>query len=259
MLIAIDYGHNCPPDIGAVGCGKQEDKLTKELGYKLAEELVKRGHQTKFVCPPSAASVNASLLARANYANKMRADIYISLHFNAFSSETANGTEVWIYSSKSKAKNQANAVLNNMVNLGYKRRGVKIGSFVVLRLTNMPAILVECCFITNQKDVDNYSVNDFALAIANGVLGGEPINLAKEKIVTENIELVVEEDTWLKIETTKQSTDIVDETQLILIKKGSYDALLVGEEEGHYLVKCVDGFDKEQEYFIYSGHCKILA
>lgn len=258
MLIAIDCGHGCPPDTGASGCGKQEDTLAKNLGFKVAEILVSQGHQVKMVRPSAAKSVNNSLSLRASYANAAKADLYVSIHFNAFSNPAANGAEVWIYSSNSKIKDKANAVLENICALGYTRRGVKIGSFAVLRLTNMPAMLVECCFLTNQSDINKYDEDKVALAISKGILEKEPINLAKEKIVTENIELVVEVDTYLKIDTTEQTVN-VNKNQLVFIKKGSYDALLVGEEEGHYLVKCLDGFSKEQEYFIYSGHCKILT
>lgn len=258
MLIAIDAGHGVNRDTGASGCGLQEDKLVKDLGFKLSEELASQGHTARFVRPPSARSVNESLSKRASYANQLKADYYVSLHWNAFSNPQANGAEVWIYSSGSAAKHKANAVLNNICELGYRRRGVKIGNFAVLRLTKMPAMLIECCFITNQKDVNKYNVDSFAKAIAKGILGGQYININQEKIINEPIKLQVKFDTYLKTETEQAST--LEPHQCLLIKSSVYDCLLVGNEEGHYLIKEIEGFvDKEKEYFIYEGHCKIIA
>ncbi|MGB6301090.1 MAG: N-acetylmuramoyl-L-alanine amidase [Rivularia sp. (in: cyanobacteria)] len=258
MLIAIDAGHGVNRDTGASGCGLQEDKLVKDLGFRLSEELASQGHTARFVRPPSARSVNESLSKRASYANQLLADLYVSLHWNAFSNPQANGAEVWIYSSSSAAKHKANAVLNNICELGYRRRGIKIGSFAVLRLTKMPAMLVECCFITNQSDVNKYNINDFAKAIAKGILGGQYININKEKIINESIKLNVETDTYLKLETEQMSA--LDPHQYLPIKKGTYNCLLVGDEEGHYLIKDIEDFvDEEKEYFIYHGHCKIIT
>lgn len=262
MLIAIDCGHGCPPDTGASGCGKQEDTLAKNLGFKIAKIIASQGHQVKMVRPSTAKSVNNSLSLRANYANAAKADLYVSIHFNAFSSVSAHGAEVWIHSSSSSIKNRANAVLDNICALGYARRGVKIGNFAVLRLTNMPAMLIECCFITNQKDVDRYDENKVALAIAKGILGSKYIDLGKEKINKEQITLIVTTDTYLK-PSTEQSTQLVA-AELVKITVGEYAAELVGSEEGHYLIKLHSGtlqalagnFDASKEYFIFEGHCR---
>ena len=53
-------------------------------------------------------------------------------------------------------------------------RGVKSANFAVLRLTDMPAVLVECAFITSSGDIavlmDEDGQNRIARAVADGLL-----------------------------------------------------------------------------------------
>ena len=56
---------------------------------------------------------------------------------------------------------------------GAKNRGVKTGNFHVIRETNMPAILIEGGFITNNKEhahlSDQAYIDKMARAIATGI------------------------------------------------------------------------------------------
>lgn len=255
MKIAIDPGHNCRPDIGAVGLGRKEDVLVKSLAFAIEKLLVEQGHEVEICLPKSASSVISSLMARTRIANRFNADLYVSLHFNAFYKASANGAEVWIFASNSLAKDRANAVLENICDMGLRRRGVKIGNFAVLKHTNMPAMLVECAFITNASDMEKYDESKYALAITKGILGASYIDMSQEKIESEKIKLIVEIGTYLKPSTEQSSS--LNFLELIKIKAGEYNAELIGEEEGHYLVKFKDEFDIQKEYFIFSGHCKL--
>jgi N-acetylmuramoyl-L-alanine amidase len=243
MLIAIDCGHGCAPDIGASGNGKQEDKLTLEVGNIVAKLLASRRHTQVMVRPLTASSVNDSLNRRVREANKRDADLYISIHFNAFSSPTAEGAEVFLNNANSPAKVEAARILDNLCEMGFRRRGVKYASFAVLRNTHMPAILIECCFLTNRLDMQRFDASKVALAIVDGILGDK-------KIISENAILTVGIATLLK-PTTQQSNEI-NPASLTKIEPGKYQCELIAEEEGHYLIKY-----KDREYFIYSGHCSI--
>jgi N-acetylmuramoyl-L-alanine amidase len=50
MKIAIDIGHNAPPDTGAYGI-KSEDALNLALGKSLEKKLAARGHEVIIVNP----------------------------------------------------------------------------------------------------------------------------------------------------------------------------------------------------------------
>ena len=168
MKFGIDIGHNCPPDSGAEGI-KSENKLTMEVGNKVIAKLENLGHTVIACKPNSASTVNQSLGSRCEKANSNRVDIFVSIHFNAFNGQ-ANGTEVFAISDA--GKKVAQKVLDEIVKLGFFNRGVKSGSHLyVLRRTNMPGILIECCFIDSAKDIQLYDGETMANAIVAGLTG----------------------------------------------------------------------------------------
>jgi N-acetylmuramoyl-L-alanine amidase len=168
MKFGIDIGHNCPPDSGAKGI-KSENKLTMEVGNKVIAKLENLGHTVIACKPNSARTVNQSLGSRCEKANSNRVDIFVSIHFNAFNGQ-ANGTEVFAISDA--GKKVAQKVLDEIVKLGFFNRGVKSGSHLyVLRRTNMPGILIECCFIDSAKDIQLYDGETMANAIVAGLTG----------------------------------------------------------------------------------------
>src|SRR5699024_9327510 len=96
-----------------------------------------------------------SLRERTDEANKWRADIYLSIHCNAFNGNV-RGYEDFIYSKLHKdavARNYQSTIhqeiikKNNLLN-----RGMKQANFHVLRETGMPAVLTENGFIDHPED-----------------------------------------------------------------------------------------------------------
>jgi N-acetylmuramoyl-L-alanine amidase len=160
LLIAIDRGHNCPPDTGATALGHSrpgttEDMLTWELGEYLSESLISLGHKVINVTPSVATSVSNSLYQRTSVANRSNADIYLSLHFNAYNRK-ASGIETYYLSNS--GRQIAVPIQKALVHhLQLPDRGTKLGeSFFVLRKTTMPAILIETCFCDSLSDMSSY-------------------------------------------------------------------------------------------------------
>lgn len=168
MKIAIDCGHTLRGgDTGAEGCGRLEQNCTREIGSKLVAKLCALGHDARIVSVDSASSLNASLSARVNNANNWGANLYVSIHLNAGG---GRGTEVYTY--KGREMTQARNVLNNICNdFGYVNRGLKGASLYVINHTNMPAMLIECCFIDSSSDMARYDAEKFANAICRGLTG----------------------------------------------------------------------------------------
>jgi N-acetylmuramoyl-L-alanine amidase len=171
MKYGIDIGHNAPPDTGARGV-KFEDNLTMEVGTRVISKLKTLGHQVIDCKPSRAYSVRDSLQKRCDTANLNRVDVFVSIHFNAFNGQ-ANGSEV--FATSEAGRRIAAPILSNIVSLGYFNRGVKDGSHLyVVRNTNMPAVLVECCFCDSQKDMALYQPESLADAIVKGLTGQTP-------------------------------------------------------------------------------------
>ncbi|NJR73951.1 MAG: N-acetylmuramoyl-L-alanine amidase [Scytonema sp. CRU_2_7] len=231
MKFGIDIGHNCPPDTGALGI-KREDILTKAVGTLLMQKLTAAGHTVIDCTPQTASTVNNSLLQRANKANANNVNIFVSIHFNAFNKKV-NGTEIFAISNASKGI--AQSVLKEIVKLGFNNRGVKNTSLSVLKNTNMPAILIECCFCDSQTDMDIFDAEKMAEAIKDGLIGE-----SKEDTVKSDKDHVLEITTPTILKpSTDQSSDLPKEA-LVEIAPGKYPVLDARFEEHHYWVKWPD-------------------
>lgn len=180
IKIFIDQGHN-PQGVnaGAEGFGMREQDITYNVGMYLADIL---RNDSRFEVKTSRNSPDevlgtsnaTSLATRVDAANSWPADYFISIHANANTNPAINGSEVYVYEEYSQAYYLAEQVLEAMVErVGTKDNGVRLNpSLYVLRRTNMPAILVELGYITNESDAqklrdDQY---EFAYAIYQGLL-----------------------------------------------------------------------------------------
>ncbi|MCF2150068.1 N-acetylmuramoyl-L-alanine amidase [Desmonostoc muscorum LEGE 12446] len=251
MKFGIDIGHNCPPhDTGATGI-KQEDTLTKAVGTHLIQKLKAAGHTAIDCTPTNASGVTDSLRQRANKANANNVNVFVSIHFNKFNTK-ANGTEIFAISNVSQGI--AQSVLKEIVKLGFYNRGVKNTGFFVLKNTQMPAILIECCFCDAKVDMDRFDAEKMAEAIKHGLIGEsddiQPIS--DKKYVLE-----ITTKTILK-PSTEQGAELPKES-LFDIEPGNYPVLDVRFEENHYWVKWPDKTKgNRDEHFVFAGHAKVI-
>lgn len=181
IKIYIDQGHNPAGNVnaGAVGNGLNEGEITYNVGAYLADILdaddrfqarTSRNTPTEVLGTSNA----SSLAIRVREANEWPADYFISIHANASTNPSANGSEVYIYRTGTTSASLAESILDAIVTMvGTKDNGVRTNpSLFVLRRTNMPAVLVELAYITNAQDAEKLR-NDqynFAYAIYIGLL-----------------------------------------------------------------------------------------
>lgn len=167
LKIGIDCGHTLSgADYGAVGV-KAESILTREVGTKVINKLKALDYTVINCTVDNCNTLGESLAYRVNQANTNNVDLFISIHFNCFNGQ-AHGTEVFTWSGEQFQ--EATKVLNNLVKLGYKDRGVKDGSdLYVIRNTKSKAMLIECCFCDNKDDMNKYDAEKMANAIVEGI------------------------------------------------------------------------------------------
>ena len=167
--IFIDPGHG-GTDPGASGNGLYEKEVVLSIAKKVRNILISKGFEVEL---SRSTDQYVSLSDRAAQANAWDADLFVSIHCNSATSSSANGTECYTHptanaSTKSLSKNMSAALASK---LGLTNRGHKESNFAVLRLSNMPAILIETAFINNANDANKLKTreNDFASAIANQI------------------------------------------------------------------------------------------
>lgn len=172
--IFLNPGHYFGIDSGAVNSvnGVTEAEICRSIADKVEHYLKSAGCsvvvlQSNNLCGEYPAHPN--IVATAN---ALDADIFISLHCNAFNQQ-AQGTECLIFAKGSYAEDLADAIQRQIVNaLDMVDRGVKERpDLAVLKHTAMPAVLVEMAFIDNEEDCEKLinQQDEFAAAIARGV------------------------------------------------------------------------------------------
>lgn len=178
-LIILDAGHG-GTDEGTKLQALKEKRLTlatvlltkkhlEELGYRV---MLTRGRD-----------IFLSLSKRVAIANKTKAALFVSVHYNSAPSPDAHGIEIFYFGSKEPQETQwraraskrlAQCLLRRMLDqTDAASRGVKTGNFHVIRETQMPSVIVEAGFLTNtserQKLKDREYINRIAMGIAQGI------------------------------------------------------------------------------------------
>ncbi|PIC73291.1 N-acetylmuramoyl-L-alanine amidase [Sporosarcina sp. P17b] len=175
-LIILDAGHGPDTPGKRTPDGKlREYHFNSAVAALVGGLLTKEGLTVKYTHDSSR---DVPLNERATSANQMKADAFISIHANAFGNgwHTAQGIETYIYPQASKSSATLASVVQKSLISACQRpdRGVKKANFAVLRDTNMPAILVECGFMSNQTEATLLQSKAYqhqcARAIAFGVL-----------------------------------------------------------------------------------------
>ena len=151
MIICIDPGHSGSAEPGAVHELYTEAKLALTIACYVKDHLTKFGHK---VLMTRQGEIDSDLLEpRVALANSANADLFASIHINAAMNTIASGFEIYHYPASSKGKLLAEFVQRSMLNIIYlPDRGVKSSDFYVLGQTAMPAILIECGFLSNSYD-----------------------------------------------------------------------------------------------------------
>jgi N-acetylmuramoyl-L-alanine amidase len=195
--ICIDPGHGGKDPGYRVGFFRQEKTYTLLLAQELRDQLARAGFNVSLT---RTKDVKIELPDRPAIANRNRADLFISLHFNAYPAApgTIQGAEVYCLtpagapssnsggrmgaavSCPGNVNNQKNLFLAyNMQkaltrDLGATDRGVHYARFAVLRDAQMPSVLIEAGFLSHpvegRRIADAGYRRQMARAIVNGIL-----------------------------------------------------------------------------------------
>lgn len=171
MKIFLDPGHGGSNPGAVSATGLREADVNLDTSLKLGRILVTWGYQVNY---SRTDNTSVSLSQRARMANNWNADYFVSIHCNSSVNPNANGTETFYYRIGSIAENFAYTVNEALVRqIELRNRGIQDRDLAVLRLTTMPAILVELAFISNPAEAQLLSTNEFrqncAIGIANGI------------------------------------------------------------------------------------------
>lgn len=167
--VVIDAGHG-GKDGGAVWNGLVEKRLCLDVAQRLEKLLKAKGLR---VVMTRRSDTFVELEDRAQLANRYSRAVFVSVHFNATRSRLISGMEVFYRSDRGKVL--ARSILRSMdAKVTGVNRGVFHGNLKVLRSTLMPAVVVECGYISNKTEAARCGTpahrQKLAEAIAAGIL-----------------------------------------------------------------------------------------
>ncbi|CAN5194390.1 hypothetical protein BH20VER2_BH20VER2_06750 [soil metagenome] len=192
--VVVDPGHG-GVEKGATNAYGMEKDYALDVALQLKPMLEAKGLR---VVMTRDRDVQVSLPERARIANATRDSIFVSIHFNAVSSNpTAAGFEIFSLTPRGAPSTQDNAMSAHFANmqagspvdaaslilstsvyhsmLGHMPefdRGVKRARFAVLRLTNLPAILVEGGFLSEKQEAKNIANREWRTKLAASIVVG---------------------------------------------------------------------------------------
>lgn len=169
--IVIDPGHG-GRDPGALSpIGLCEKRVNLAVATELAWLLKQRGAD---VAMTRTADRFVELDDRAAIANRVRPDLFVSIHADSAANPLARGFSVYVARCASwKSKAAAKKVVCALESTGLSNRGVRRANFRVLVATACPAVLVEMGYLSNWCEArllaDAAFDRRIARALADGV------------------------------------------------------------------------------------------
>lgn len=168
--IVIDPGHG-GGRTGAQYEGIAEKAINLSVSQKLQAILGGYGYN---VVMTRTGDTDVGLYERADIANAVEADLFVSLHSNAAPDyPDFSGIYTYYHPSSGRGARLAQAVQTPLTRLtGGIDRGIKSADFVVLRETEMCAVLVEMGFMTNHDELMDLIDDGYQDKLAQGIAEG---------------------------------------------------------------------------------------
>lgn len=180
IKVIVDAGHGSP-DGGAVGItGVVEKDINLAISMKLAEVLEGKGYTVIMtrtgdngIYDPDSETIRgmkkSDMNARLNIMKISGADLFVSIHMNSFTQKSAKGLHVFYASNHKEVKDLAEEIQNGIFEVtGAKTHAVKTADERLFLMKNppIPAILVECGFLSNPEEEKKLTSEDYQSRLA---------------------------------------------------------------------------------------------
>ena len=168
ITVVIDAGHGGHDRGGIPGQRIAEKDMTLDVALRLRNVLSANGYH---VVMTRSTDVFVPLGGRVAIANSYRNAVFVCIHFNATGRSGASGIETYFYSRDSLPLASA---IHYYVTGGAPsaNRGVRRRGYYVLRKTAIPAVLVECGFLTNPTEAAYAQSAGYRQKLADEIAAG---------------------------------------------------------------------------------------
>lgn len=183
LKVVIDPGHG-GSDPGKVAVdGSLEKDINLAIAQKLGAYLEKQGVEVYYtresdceLCTESGGSKKAKdLQKRCQIVENVDPDVTISIHQNSYSDAGISGAQVFYYSTSEKSRllaEQLQEKLISMVDPTNHRAAKANDSYYMLRKTVSPTVIVECGFLSNEKECKKLQEDKYQDKIVEAIYQG---------------------------------------------------------------------------------------
>ncbi|MFR7821447.1 MAG: N-acetylmuramoyl-L-alanine amidase [Candidatus Pseudoruminococcus sp.] len=188
LIVVIDAGHG-GEDSGAVANSVLEKDINLEIALKLRDMLKASGIEVKMIRESDISIYDTAsgtirerkvsdLKNRVEIVNDNKKNILVSIHQNKFEQSKYSGAQMFYSTNNDRSQILAENIRKSITGLiqpENKRELKKGGSDIyLLNKANVPAVIVECGFISNEEEAKNLSNEEYqskmAFAIYCGIL-----------------------------------------------------------------------------------------
>jgi N-acetylmuramoyl-L-alanine amidase len=180
IIIVIDPGHG-GRDPGKVGVNKSLEKnINLSIAMKLKSLLelndikviMTREDDNGLYSQEDSSKKRADLLNRVNMIESSKADIAVSIHQNSFTQEDVKGAQVFYYCQSPDGKKLAETIqaqLKKTIDDGNHRVAKSNTSYYMLKKSLCPLVIVECGYLSNNKEACLLLDEDYQEKMAWGI------------------------------------------------------------------------------------------
>ena len=176
-IIAVDAGHG-GADPGAVGVtGVVEKEINLILAEKLKTQLEAKG--AVVIMTRSADRVfsdikKEELEHRAELVKKSKAELFLSLQCNAVPNSELHGAQTFYHPDSEQGKNLAEAIQKRFKTKlkNTDREALTLDSAYIMRLLDIPAVMVEVGFLSNPEEGALLKDDDYREKVIAAIYGG---------------------------------------------------------------------------------------
>jgi N-acetylmuramoyl-L-alanine amidase len=145
LIVVIDAAHG----------GKDSgNSIEKDIVLDISNVLASLADENIEIIQTRSHDEFLTLRARVDFINNQKPDLFLSLHCNAYKDESISGVEAYCSSntnSNSMSLTYAEILVEHQLD-HFSSRGVKQASLYLLNNTEVPGVLLELGFLTNEND-----------------------------------------------------------------------------------------------------------
>ena len=176
-VVIIDSGHG-GNDPGKIGINSALEKdINLQIAQKVQNLLEEQGIKVVMTREDESSlreSKAGDLKARVELINQTKPALVVSIHQNSYSDENIHGAQVFYYTHSKDGENAANILQEALRKIEPEnhRQAKANDTYYVLKKTEVPVVIVECGFLSNQKEAEKLCSEDYQIQVAQAIVDG---------------------------------------------------------------------------------------